>query len=249
MQKKAVMLTTFKKIILIFLATFVVMSCSTTSTTSDEQPNVANSSQQASEPVKQEKKEAISLDYSEGLVPPTNQGVLMPYYVQDGDNLIKIAKKIYGDRKFWKKISEINKLIDPHKIYAGDVIYYEANEQSKLFAQTYESAPKAKIIVKKGDTLTIISKVIYGKTKDWRVLWKENPHILNPDRIKEGVEIYFRSKVITSHAYSIINLNNIKNLDLKNKQSDEKKTSMINKEYLEKNDKDKDKEDIEINKD
>ncbi len=247
MQKKAIMLTTLKKIILIFLATFIVISCSTTTTTSDEQPNVVNSVQ-ASEPEQQEKKVAISLDYSEGLVPPTNQGVLMPYYVQDGDNLIKIAKKIYGDRKLWKKISEINNLIDPHKIYAGDVIYYEANEQSKLFAQTYEGAPKAKIIVKKGDTLTKISKVIYGKTKDWRVLWKENPHILNPDKIKEGVEIYFRSKVITSHAYSIINLNNnIKNLELKNKQSDEKKTSMINKEYLEKIDKDK--EEINLNKD
>ncbi len=137
-------------------------------------------------------------DFAEGLLPPTNQNILMPYYVQAGDNLAKIAKKIYGKANQWKKIADLNKLLDANKIYAGDVIYYQLSNDSKIFAEKYESAPKAKIIVKRGDTLTSISRAVFGKSKDWRVLWKENPHIVNPDKIKEGVVIFFRPKALTA---------------------------------------------------
>ncbi|WGL61449.1 LysM peptidoglycan-binding domain-containing protein [Pigmentibacter sp. JX0631] len=137
-------------------------------------------------------------DFAEGLLPPTNQNILLPYYVQAGDNLAKISKKIYGKASNWKKIAELNKLSDANRIYAGDVIYYQLSSDSKMFAEKYESAPKAKIIVKRGDTLTSISRAVFGKAKDWRVLWKENPHIVNPDRIKEGVAVYFRPKALTA---------------------------------------------------
>ncbi|WP_158998814.1 LysM peptidoglycan-binding domain-containing protein [Pigmentibacter ruber] len=137
-------------------------------------------------------------DFAEGLLPPANQNILLPYYVQAGDNLAKISKKIYGKASSWKKIAELNKLTDANRIYAGDVIYYQLSNESKMFAEKYESAPKAKIIVKRGDTLTSISRAVFGKAKDWRVLWKENPHIVNPDRIKEGVAVYFRPKALTA---------------------------------------------------
>ncbi|APJ02466.1 hypothetical protein AXG55_00360 [Silvanigrella aquatica] len=154
--------------------------------------------------VKEEPNNKLSPDYAEGLVPPANQEILMPYYVKAGDNLAKISKRIYGESKSWKKIAELNHLIDANKIYAGDVIYYTVTDRSKIFAETYENAPKAKIIVKKGDTLYQISKVVFGKAKDWRVLWKENPQIMNPDRIKVGTAIYFRPKALTADASAII---------------------------------------------
>lgn len=139
-----------------------------------------------------------SPDYAEGLLPPANQNILLPYYVQDGDNLAKISKKIYGKGNGWKKIAEINKLIDPNKIYAGDVIYYQLTSETKVFAEKYEGAPRAKIIVKRGDTLSSISQAVFGKAKDWRVLWKENPHISNPDKLKVGMTVYFRPKALTA---------------------------------------------------
>jgi LysM repeat protein len=198
MQKMASKYKKFQTILVGILISMTVFGCMTNSPKQEDE--AAIQPQKIEEPVNN-----ASPDFVEGLVPPANQSILLPYYVQAGDNLAKIGKKIYGDRTSWKKIAELNHLIDPNKIYAGDVIYYQVTDKSKIFAETYENAPRAKIIVKKGDTLTKISKVVFGRAKDWRVLWKENPQILNPDKIKEGTSIYFRPKALTADASAYIN--------------------------------------------
>ena len=197
MQKMASKYKKIQTILIGILVSIALFGCMSNSQKKDEE--VAIQPQKIEEPVNK-----ASSDIVEGLVPPANQNILLPYYVQAGDNLAKIGKKIYGDRTSWKKIAELNHLVDPNKIYAGDVIYYQVTDKSKIFAETYENAPRAKIIVKKGDTLTQISKVVFGRAKDWRVLWKENPQIINPDKIKEGTSIYFRPKALTADATAFI---------------------------------------------
>lgn len=46
------------------------------------------------------------------------------YTVQDGDNLSKISKEVYGNANLYNKIFEANKpmLSDPDKIYPGQVL-------------------------------------------------------------------------------------------------------------------------------
>lgn len=132
----------------------------------------------------------------EGPVPPTNLNILMPYYVRAGDSLSKIAKKIYGKAALWKSLAEVNKLSDPDNIHAGDVIYYTLSENTKEFSDKYENSQRNMVVVKKGETLSHIAKSLFGKASDWRVLWKENPHIQNPHKIDIGEEIYFRPKVL-----------------------------------------------------
>ena len=130
-----------------------------------------------------------------GPVPPVNKKVKMYYYVLKGDNLWKISKKIYGKGSQWSKLAEMNKLKTPELIYAGDFIHYELLESSKNFADTYENTTKSKVLVKKGDTLSSISKQIFGNAANWRVLWKENPQIKNPDKLGIGKFIYFKQKI------------------------------------------------------
>ncbi|KAB8030866.1 LysM peptidoglycan-binding domain-containing protein [Fluviispira multicolorata] len=199
MQKMSSFYKNLKLLIMCLIISMAMFGC------------VSNNQEQKDGPSKQEQNIDNSqnknntnenLEYAEGLVPPTNQNIMLAYYVQDGDNLAIIAKKIYGDKKEWIKLAELNNLIDPHKIYAGDVIYYSLTNKTKTFSETYEGAPRAKIIVKKGDTLTHISKAVFGKAKDWRVLWKENPQITNPDKLKVGEVIYFRPKALTADASS-----------------------------------------------
>lgn len=132
----------------------------------------------------------------EGAVPPTNLNILMPYYVRSGDSLSKISKKIYGKASLWKEIAESNKISDPDSIHAGDVLYYTLSDKTKEFSNQYENSPRNMVVVKKGETLSHIAKSIFGKASDWRVLWKENPHIQNPNKIDIGEEIYFRPKVL-----------------------------------------------------
>ncbi|KAB8038885.1 LysM peptidoglycan-binding domain-containing protein [Silvanigrella paludirubra] len=214
MQNMASIYKKFKFVLLCSFFSLSLFGCMTSSKNDEDQLNQAQN-QKVEELVNKE-----SADFVEGLVPPSNQNILLPYYVQAGDNLGKISKKIYGDLKSWKKIAEINKIVDANKIYAGDVIYYQLDDKTKMFAEKYENAPRAKIIVKKGDTLSHISKAVFGRSKDWRVLWKENPQIANPDRIKEGTAVYFRPKALTADAggYNIINKESesqpVKNINL-----------------------------------
>lgn len=58
----------------------------------DESVNQANNLQDKKDP-----------NIIEGLVPPADQNILLAYYVQAGDNLAKIGKKIYGEKTAWKK--------------------------------------------------------------------------------------------------------------------------------------------------
>lgn len=135
-----------------------------------------------------------SADFVEGPVPPADKNIIMYYYVQSGDTLTKIAKKIYGDSSAWQKLATINQLKNPNRIYAGDFIHYELAQPTKAFAEAYENTPRTQRIVKSGETLSHVAKAVYGNAADWRILWKENPQLKNPDKLLAGQVIYFRPK-------------------------------------------------------
>jgi len=120
------------------------------------------------------------------------QGSKMAYYVMRGDTLGTIAQKIYGSRSKWKALQSENSLADANKIYPGDVIYYTLNESSRGFAESYEMGARQFHTVASGDTLSRIAARYYGTQGAWRILWKENPQILNPDKIRVGTTLSFR---------------------------------------------------------
>ena len=119
-------------------------------------------------------------------------GSKMAYYVMRGDTLASIALKIYGSRAKWKSLQAENGLADANKIYPGDVIYYTLSDGSKAFAEKYELASRQSYTVSKGDALALLAAKFYGTQGAWRALWKENPHILNPDRIRVGMTLTYR---------------------------------------------------------
>ena len=120
-------------------------------------------------------------------------GSKMAYYVMRGDTLAAIAQKIYGSKKGWKALQTENGLTDPNKIYPGDVIYFTLDESSKAFAEKYEMGARQVYTVSKGDSLAKIAGKFYGTQGAWRALWKENPQILNPDRIRVGMVLSYRT--------------------------------------------------------
>lgn len=120
-------------------------------------------------------------------------GSKMAYYVMRGDTLGAIAQKIYGSRKKWKALQAENGLADANKIYPGDVIYFTLNDSSKAFAEKYEIGNRQAYTIAKGDTLARLAAKFYGTQGAWRALWKENPQILNPDRIRVGMVLTYRA--------------------------------------------------------
>ena len=120
-------------------------------------------------------------------------GSKMAYYVMRGDTLGAISQKIYGSRGKWKSLQTENGLVDANKIYPGDVIYFTLNEASKAFAEKYEMGSRQIYTVSQGDSLSRLAAKFYGTQGAWRALWKENPQILNPDRIRVGMVLSYRA--------------------------------------------------------
>ncbi|MEY4065862.1 MAG: hypothetical protein RIR26_2070 [Pseudomonadota bacterium] len=156
-------------------------------------------------------------------------GSKMAYYVMRGDTLGAIAQKIYGNRAKWKALQSENGLSDANKIYPGDVIYYTLNDASKAFAEKYESGARQTYTVAKGDTLSQLAAKFYGTQGAWRAVWKENPQVTNPDRIRVGMVLSFRaaSKVAFKDDDSVEN--EVGSLDEENESDD---ASDVNSEIL-----------------
>ncbi len=133
----------------------------------------------------------------------------MAYVVEAGDTLGKIATKIYGDQKRWRDIANLSGMSNPNHIYPGDVVYYTLEDSSRNFASAYESIKRAKEIVREGDTLAAISKRVYGTSKAWRHIWRQNDNIDNPDQLTAGMPVYYVEK----GAFSVA-LNKVKAIEV-----------------------------------
>ncbi len=118
-------------------------------------------------------------------------GAKMPYVVQRGDTLGKIAQMIYGDREKWAEIAELTALSNPNRIYPGDVIYYQLTDASNAFATSYESRARSEYVVNDGDTLASIAGQVLGNPSDWKQIWRENDKIANPDQLISGMVVYY----------------------------------------------------------
>ena len=112
------------------------------------------------------------------------------YTVAAGDTLSKIALKMYGDRKFWRKIYADNKdvLKNPNRIYVGQklTLYFDPDEtqnqsdaDATVKANTY--------VIKPGDTLWKIATKLYNKGYYWKNIYEANRKtIKSPEKIRVG---------------------------------------------------------------
>ncbi|MBI2034203.1 MAG: LysM peptidoglycan-binding domain-containing protein [Candidatus Levybacteria bacterium] len=128
------------------------------------------------------------------------------YKVQAGDDLWKIAEKVYKDGFKWVEIAKLNNLTDPSLIHVDNVLKLPNIEQKnpEMEAVVVSPSPDAKIDtevmaadakitgvtykVEKGDYLWEISVRAYGDGFKWVEIAKAN-NITNPDIIFTGTEL------------------------------------------------------------
>ena len=118
-------------------------------------------------------------------------GSKMPYIVQKGDTLAKIAQKVYSDASKWSEIQTFTNLSNPRLIYPGDVVYYQLTEQTVAFAGAYESVQRSEVQVQQGDTLSTIASRVLGSASNWKLVWRQNDGIDNPDKLTAGTTLYY----------------------------------------------------------
>lgn len=140
-----------------------------------------------------------------GVIPPT----FTTRTVQAGQTMQSIAKAVYGDGGKWTVISRANPKVDPVKLKAGmelripvdpenvqGVPASAAREQAAAPPATERAAPvRREHVVAQGDTLSGISKQVYGTTAHWRAILNANKDQLSePEDIRAGMTLVIPAK-------------------------------------------------------
>ncbi len=129
------------------------------------------------------KEEAVNQEENIGLdnLPTT-------YTVKSGDDLWKIAEKIYGSGYNWVSISKENKLTNPNKITVGQQLAIPKAEvitPVKTASPVGESITGSTYTVQKNDHLWKIALRAYGDGYQWAKIARENK-LVNPSLIHPG---------------------------------------------------------------
>lgn len=120
------------------------------------------------------------------------------YVVQDGDTLIGICKKLYGDGSKWPQMADLNKgrVGDEGQVYAGVTLKTLPGARVEQPSSARRSAPASdnraatgtrQYTVKKGDTLSLIASREVGSVRHLEAIRTLNPALREDgDRIFVG---------------------------------------------------------------
>ena len=101
-----------------------------------------------------------------------------------------IAFNIYGDYRKWRELHALNKdvLGDSYDLSHRPVLKYRKPLKS------YTPPIGNPYLIKSGDSLSLISKKVYGNWREWPVIYKNNPEqIRDPNLIFAGFTLYYPS--------------------------------------------------------
>jgi nucleoid-associated protein YgaU len=128
------------------------------------------------------------------VIPPT----LRRYTTQSGDTFQRIAGRFYGSPGFWRVVAKANPDVDPNRLGPGVQLWIPVdpeNIQGKL-ADGSETQPTMRTpepeyteyVVQRGDTLSDISKSLYGRASLWQRIVDANPGV-DPNRLRPGTTL------------------------------------------------------------
>ena len=109
------------------------------------------------------------------------------YDGEDGDTLMLISFKLYGDYRLWHRIQAANPDLDPDSNLSGKKIKYPVPMEKFVWEKKGDP-----YLIRQGDTLGKISHHLYQTSRHWEALWNNNrPMIQDPDLIFTGFTLYY----------------------------------------------------------
>lgn len=110
------------------------------------------------------------------------------YTVKPGDTLMKISFDHYGDVYKWRQILQDNKnLISNYKSLEPGTVLTVRGEQFVVIERNGKP-----YLIRKNETLTKISKNLYGSKQYWKSLWDNNRQLIkDPNKIYAGFTLYY----------------------------------------------------------
>ena len=119
------------------------------------------------------------------------EGANRVYTVRHGDTLMKISYEAFGNVYRWKEIYEKNKgkIANYNAVPVGTVLTINGVEYVKI---ERNGIP---YLIRRHDTLTKISKGLYGTPTYWKNLWANNRMLIHdPNKIYAGFTLYYKEK-------------------------------------------------------
>lgn len=134
-----------------------------------------------------------ALDFGEELYQeernPLNQPMISTnsYTVVEGDTLMYVAYKMYGDYRMWRSIASINNMSGSQTVLrTGATLNIDS---SRVRPMPYIDGKP--YVIRIGDTLGKISSEQYGSPQRWEALWKHNAEMIrDPNMIFAGFQMY-----------------------------------------------------------
>lgn len=122
---------------------------------------------------------------------PERAEELLEYKTKKNETLMLIAFKIYGDYRMWRELASLNK-----DVLGGN---YDLSQRPILKYQKplkpYAPPMGNPYLIKSGDSLSLISKKVYGDWREWPTIHKNNPQqIRDPNLIFAGFTLYYPSR-------------------------------------------------------
>tara|TARA_Y100000296_G_C5176832_1_gene260586 strand:+ start:1311 stop:1991 length:681 start_codon:yes stop_codon:yes gene_type:complete len=117
--------------------------------------------------------------------PEVNMGGSDTYEVQQGETLMWIAFKLYGDYGRWRELQSMNSGVLADGLQPGDRLTYNSNG----FRWAPNGLPH---LIRSGETLGTISNDKYGTQSKWRKIWDNNRDMIkDPNLIFAGFTLYY----------------------------------------------------------
>ncbi|PIP94058.1 MAG: hypothetical protein COW00_03935 [Bdellovibrio sp. CG12_big_fil_rev_8_21_14_0_65_39_13] len=115
---------------------------------------------------------------------------ILEYQSKKNETLMLIAFNIYGDYRKWRELHALNKEVlgDSYDLSHRPVLKYRKPLKS------YTLPIGNPYLIKSGDSLSLISKKVYGNWREWPIIYKNNPQqIRDPNLIFAGFTLYYPS--------------------------------------------------------
>lgn len=117
-----------------------------------------------------------------------SQSTLLNYQVKRNDTLMLIAFNIYGDYKRWRELYQINKEILGQSYDLSGVQFLKYRRPLKRYTPPSGNP----YLIKRGDSLSKISRKVYGDFRRWPAIYQNNREQMpNPNLIFSGFTLYY----------------------------------------------------------
>ena len=129
--------------------------------------------------------ESMPVEAPVAAAPEINMGAGDTYEVKEGETLMWIAFKLYGDYAKWRELESMNSGVLSDGLQPGDRLSYNSNG----FRWAPNGLPH---LIRSGETLGTISSDKYGTNSKWRKIWDNNREMIkDPNLIFAGFTLYY----------------------------------------------------------